>query len=493
METTREMSSNSEFLRKASWFILLENSVKVLEPLLVFACIAFYAGGEWGEYKYFSAIALVIMRLAGLGLEKGLLWYRAQVDEPAVIRAFWQSTTLAFLLGGLIVLPAVLYQQNLLGIQSDQEVFTRISALDFLAYLAAAPFFAAMLFCQQMLISKRVLQYKVIGQFFLLPVVMYGGALLAVLLDFREHALPWFFLAGHVLAFLVTFAGFLKHHPGSWKHISLVPVPPLKLLRFSLPLATTEAAMTLANRIDIILLTAFFGLTEVEVYSTAVMIANSLRTLRQSFDGILLSLLSKKSGDTAYTAKTKAIFSHTIWNSISMQIPILVVLSLLGNWIINKLLPGSPGGGLIVLIMGSMILFNTPGAYSTQLLLGLGKSMIVPVSQAVFFVLNIVLNNLLVPQYASTGAALATSISSLTGGYLVWLLARLYIKEPLVHLRTKIFILAQMSMAAIVLTLYFLFEKPVTAWVVCGLLAIPYYISSRQLWKTNLDADEDTA
>ena len=43
--------------------MLLDNVSKAAEPLLVLLCARAYAGGEWGMFKYYESLILLLTRL----------------------------------------------------------------------------------------------------------------------------------------------------------------------------------------------------------------------------------------------------------------------------------------------------------------------------------------------------------------------------------------------------------------------------------------------
>src|SRR5690606_12725438 len=109
----------------------------------------------------------------------------------------------------------------------------------------------------------------------------------------RENGVAVPYLAGSAVGFglgAFWFARAYSLRPGQWSWSAKVP---RDLLRYSLPLGSTDFFMAFAYRVDVIVLARFAGLAAVEVYTVVVMIANTLRAIRQSFDGILLSVFSR--------------------------------------------------------------------------------------------------------------------------------------------------------------------------------------------------------
>ena len=66
--------ADRNFINSGSRFMLVDNASKVLGPLLVLLCAKLYAGGEWGFFKYYESVLLLLTRLAAVGMDRGVVW-----------------------------------------------------------------------------------------------------------------------------------------------------------------------------------------------------------------------------------------------------------------------------------------------------------------------------------------------------------------------------------------------------------------------------------
>jgi O-antigen/teichoic acid export membrane protein len=188
----------------------------------------------------------------------------------------------------------------------------------------------------------------------------------------------------------------------------------MDMVRFSLPLASTDFAMSLAYRMDVLLLGRFVGLHAVEVYSVIVMIANTLKSVRQSFDGIMLSVFSKGKSRRPTPDQIRH-FNYANWMVLSLQLPFLPLALLFGRDLLGLVSPLYAGGAGVLALVIFFNLWSTLGAFSTQFVTGMGKTWVIPLAQGGFFLTSLGMNLLLIPRWGMTGAALATGIAGIVG------------------------------------------------------------------------------
>lgn len=411
---------SQKYLKRASFWVVIENIVKVLEPVLAMACLKVFGGGEWGAFKVHEAVLLIGMRLTCLGLERGLIWYQAQSSEETHLRAFWQTVFFMILLasvlvGGTFGLGALGYP-----ILPDSAKYGYTSWA--LPIFALAMLLQALMYpATQFLVSRGVLHFNMLARFVALPLGVYGGALALRAMGVESLALPVAYLIGSGLAALTGFFGVFYYVPGIWKGFTFNPVPPLVMLRFSATISSSEIAMAMAARLDIYLLTSHFGLQAVEAYTTIVMVVNALRTIRQSFDNIMLGLFSRMAKAADSLQALIGVYQQSNARVMQLHLPVMVGLLAYGDVLLRWLLPH--GGSLQTpLTIGLLLIFfTTPFGLCLQWQIGTGRSWMMPVGQVVFVSLNAGLNLLLIPRWGIAGGLFASGVAQLCGGVPAWI------------------------------------------------------------------------
>ncbi|HKP96528.1 MAG TPA: lipopolysaccharide biosynthesis protein [Fibrobacteria bacterium] len=416
--TAKSAEHHRDFINKGSRFMFLDNVSKVAEPLLVLFCAKAYAGGDWGIFKYYESLILLLTRLGALGLDRGIVWIYARcADDSAFVRRFSRAVNLVFLLS-LAVFFFVLMQHlgYLPAIGSWTDKLPKAPPVQLVLFLASVPVQACALIFLQSLINKRVLYFGLLIKNLLVPAAIYAPALLLAFTPWKTVGLALPYLFGNLLGLLLSVHGFLRYYRVSWKDWAFSAFPSRELLRFSLPLASTDFFMSFAYRFDMLLLGRFSGIHEVEIYSVIVMVSNTLRSLRQSFDGIMLSVFSAGGATREIGEPQARNFNYASWLVTSVQIPFFFLALFFGRQLLSLIAPVYGDGYRVLAIATFFGLLTTVGAFSGQLLVGMGKTFMIPVSQVIFFVVSTLLNFLMVPRYGAEGAAFATGLSIFIGG-----------------------------------------------------------------------------
>jgi O-antigen/teichoic acid export membrane protein len=474
-----------DFINKGSRFMLLDNVSKVLEPLLILVCARVYAGGDWGYFKYYESLILLLVRFASLGLDRGVVWIysRCRDDEQFVAR-FSRAANLVFLLSGAACLFVILQRLHYLP---DPGSWTKklpaAPLIQILLFLATVPVQALTLLFTQSFINKKVLYYGLLVKNLAIPAAIYGPALFLAFTPWKSMGLALPYLVGNLLGLILAARGFARFFGASWKQWAFSASASRALLRFSLPLASTDFFMSFAYRIDFLLLGSYSGIREVEIYSVIVMISNTLRSLRQSMDGIMLSVFSHDTGGVI-TAHQKRSFNYASWVVLTLQLPFLYLSLFFGRELLSLIAPQYGAGYRVLAIATFFHLFTTLGAFSGQLLVGIGKTYMIPVSQVAFFLASLGLNFLLVPRYGAEGAALAIGLSLTVGGGVSFFAIWAFAKSPILDGECLLPLAVDMLILAPAVAIHFLLRPPLlldAAIFLAGLA--PYAWHARRQWK----------
>lgn len=416
-------SSARDFINKGSRYMLLDNLSKGLEPVLVLLCAKLYAGGEWGFFKYFESVILLLVRLSVAGLDRGVVWIYSRRDGDAgFLRAFSRAVNLVFLLGVLFACVSALQWLGWLpAIGPIDRGKGGADGLAIACYLCAVPLQASTMVFLQAFLNKKALFPVLLIRNLAVPLLALGPAVLLAFTPLKPHGLALPYLLGSLGGFILAASFFFRIYPVKLRDWALGAWIPRDLIRFSLPLATTDFLMSFAYRIDILLLGRYAGLAAVEVYAVIVMIANSLRSIRQSFDGILLSVFSARDrqavpGSAPVSPEQERAFNYASWLVLTLQAPFLPLSLLFGNEILGLISEAYAGGGRILSIALAFNLAITVTSFYSQLIIGLGRTWVIPMAQGVFFAGSLGLNLLLIPRLGAEGAAWATGIAALAAG-----------------------------------------------------------------------------
>lgn len=453
-----------DFINKGSRFMFLDNLSKVAEPLLVLFCAKAYAGGDWGVFKYYESLILLLTRLGSLGLDRGIVWiYSRCADDSVFVRRFSRAVNLVFLLSTTVFLLVLLQHLGYLpAFGSWTDKLPKAPPFQLALFLASVPVQACALIFLQSLLNKRVLYFSLMIRNLLVPTAIYAPALLLAFTPWKSIGLALPYLFGNLLGLVLAVYGFLRYYRVSWKDWAFSAFPSKELLRFSLPLASTDFFMSFAYRIDMLLLGRYSGIKEVEIYSVIVMIGNTLRGLRQSFDGIMLSVFSAGSSREIGAPQVRH-FNYASWLVTSVQIPFFFLSLFFGRQLLSLIAPVYGDGYRVLAIATFFGLLTTVGAFSGQLLVGIGKTFMIPVSQIAFFIASTVLNYLMVPRYAAEGAAFATGLSLVLSGLVCFFAIWYYAGSPILRAAYLLPMAAGTAIYGAATALHFLLPLPLPA------------------------------
>jgi len=415
--TEPDHSRDQDFINQGSRFMLLDNASKVLEPLLVLVCARLYAGGEWGFFKYYESILLLLARLAVAGMDRGVVWiYARRAGDEAFIRVFSRAVNFVMLFAILLSAFAGLQWAGWLPSWSN---FARnapgATSFNVFFFLLALPFQAGSMLFIQALINKRKLLPILMARNLAMPLITLSPAILLSFTRFRGYGLAVPYLAGSVFGFALSGLFFARAYRLRWRQWALSASVPRDLFRFSLPLASTDVLMSIAYRVDVILLGRFAGLGAVEVYSVIMMISRTLNSIRQSFDSILLSVFSKGTSGRPNESQVRH-YNYASWVVLTLQLPFIPLVLLFGKDLLGLVGPTYASGHVVLAIAVFFNLWVTLGAFSDQFIAGMGKTHIIPFSHLTLFGASVALNFLIIPRFGAEGAAVATGMATLMGG-----------------------------------------------------------------------------
>ncbi len=415
-------ASHHHFINRALSFALWENLFKPIAPLLELVCAGLFVGGAWGKYKFYESLIYFLFRISLMGMDRGIIWYYSQVDEKAYLKAVFRSLNwclLAFLVLAVFATGSHYGWLPFSSMLGKNEAAFSTTAPEFFLYLLSVPLMVIIELCVLANVNKRNLKYRILVQSLAVPLFTFGAALAGRLVAPHFFTLPFCLLLGNTVGAALAVFGFLRTHRPTWSDVSFGAPPALAMIRYSLPLAGANLFSAMAVRVDIFMLAGLSGVHGLEVYSVVSMVGKALTSIRQSFENIILSAFSS-SGKGELTLKLKHYFNYAIWLVMNIQGALLALAVVFGAEMLGLVNPQYSSGGTVLAVTAFFIYINTASDFSALLSLGLGRTAIVPISQAVFFAVNLGLNILLIPRWDVLGAAVALGLANMTAGILYY-------------------------------------------------------------------------
>ncbi len=230
----------------------------------------------------------------------------------------------------------------------------------------------------------------------------------------------------------------------------------LKLLIFSLPLLLSGILSTCVDIVDRFLLDKFLDKTAVGLYSFAYRIAMVMNLFVISFRTAWTPYsirMYKSNSDFSYLFGLS--FSKLIASSIliflitSCFIDDLFTIKVFDTTILNVVYAG--GISIIPIVMIGYLFSGLSSFYSVYPYVQ-NKSYHFLISDLIAFVVNILLNLILIPRLNLMGAAIATMVSFIAGCIYLFVVSR---SIPVLYQKTEIIVFVTFGFIAFVLTNYF--------------------------------------
>lgn len=403
------IQNDKNFLVKSTLYTFLGTALKVIAPLLMIVVARVFGKEIFGVYVSTQLLVFTLSRVAVIGLDKGLHRHIPQNKicgrplHEGIVESLW--LTMAFAL----IISAFGWLGSGLGLQQFSAGLSSLSSLEISLYvLSVMPYTALILFAGASE-GNRKPQYKIFINDFAINTLAPVIALVLHFTGFDDKlALPLGFFIGNIFGTVVYVFLMNRQFPQiCWWTFKKVP---RELMNFALPLGVTEIVSSFLLRMDLWLVLVLLGPESAGIYAVMVTISNGLKTIRQSYNPILLPVVAGMSRERLQT-DLKPVFSYCVSmvTLIQLGIGFFIVLfpeqtmMIAGKSFISE---SNPASVLGILIIGNLI--NGFFGLAGSVINGLGHSRFMMKMNVVSLLVAIGLNALCIPVLGIAGAAIST-------------------------------------------------------------------------------------
>jgi len=186
------------------------------------------------------------------------------------------------------------------------------------------------------------------------------------------------------------------------------------LFSFSWPLMMASIAYMLLYKVDILMIGYFLNQSEVGIYNAAVPIAQLLTIIISSFTPFLLPSMTEYYAGSDITNLDKTFSISTKWIFL-LTIPLFSLIFFFPEFFLvvifgKQFVEAAP---VLRIISLGFLLASSVGP-TGNLLIVLGRTRLMLLNNTAIFLLNIILNYLLIPLYGIIGSAIASAVSLIT-------------------------------------------------------------------------------
>lgn len=368
----------------------------------------FFSAQEVGKYDFSRSFLIILGGIATIGMNQSILYYSGYLTSKQALSSlkyvYFKMLRILFISSAILLVFPFLLGEDLINTFFQKEVFelvVKTTAILFLFSLTILNIdvFRAINKIYASEIIRNILRY----------VPFFTFSILLFIFD-KNNWLLDAFLFGFVLTGIVSTIYLLlafKKESTSDKNLG-IDISYKEILKRSSPMAISSMAFLLMQSIDVILIGKFLTFTDVAYYSVTVKLTMVIGLVLSSVNAVNAPIISnlfnsndRKGLEKNIQKTTRLIFTLTI--------PVILGLTLLSGLILGFF--GSEylvaQNTLYVLLIGQV--FNafcgSVGVYMNMT----GKQVVFQYLLLAAFILNVVLNWVLIPKYGIIGAAFATS------------------------------------------------------------------------------------
>lgn len=403
------IEQDKKYLVKSALYNLTGTALKIIAPVMMIVVARVFDKELFGIFVSTQLLILTLSRVAVLGLDKGLHRYLPQnllcgrPPHEGIMESANRSVLLAFLITVVMLVGSYFgFQKFFSGLKMLSSAEISLFALSLIPWSLLHIFAGASE-------GNRHPQYKMFINDFAVSALAPFIALGLYFLGFADRlSLPIGLLAANcfgVVAYIFLIrAQFPKMPFRTGNKI------PRELLMFSLPLGFSEVVTSFLLRVDLWMVLALIGPEAAGIYAVMVTISNGLKTIRQSYNPILIPIVAGMSPERLKT-DLKPVFSYCVSmvTLIQLAIGFFIVLFPEQTMLIagrSFITEENPVAVLGILMIGNLLngMFGLSGAVIN----GLGKSKFMLKMNIVSLVFAVAMNRLLIPVLGIAGAALSS-------------------------------------------------------------------------------------
>ena len=373
--------------------------------------LARWVGSEFlGIYSLANSVRLISEVFGKMGMEIGVMRFvsllNPDIEKKKIQRLIGSAVkmTMAF---SVVIMAGLLVSSGFIVTHILKE--PPLLKIVLMVFAIAIPFNAITLVVAFATQGFKRLKYKIFITQFLNPTILLVVMIISFWFISVEVALMAPMLVSSIIGFIVMFA-VLKKLTGV-KNQQLLKAPfDRELLVFSYPLMFVTILLTLMHWMDILMLGAFTNASTVGLYHPAARTAGLLQALLVSFLSIYSPMIAQfhaKSDQKNMSGSYKLVSRWLLTFSIPVALIFLVypkkVMLLFGAEYL-------PSANILMVLTAATFIHAILGAAQSTLSMT-GHTRLVLWNAIGAFVINIILNIILIPNYGMIGAAWATLIS----------------------------------------------------------------------------------
>ena len=374
------------------------------------ALLARWVGVEYlGIYSLANAIMLIGEVIAKMGLEIGVMRFVSRADPETDKFQIQKIIQSALKMTGIFSIGIAILLAGFAWLLVDLFKGTLLLHTAIIVFAFTVPFNAITLVSAFATQGFKLLKYKVFTTQFLNPTLLLLVMVISYWAISKESAIILPMAVTGVLGSITMFL-ILKNVSGV-KLMGVLSAPfDKKLLAYSIPLMLVTILQTFMHWMDILMLGYFTDTSVVGLYHPAARTAGLLQALLISFIGIYAPIMSQLHGKGDFREMSRLYKLVSRW-LLTLSIPISLVFILYPVKVMLLFGPDYMDSASILVLLTIATFVQTAFGAAGPVLSMSGYTRLVLWNSLGAFILNLVLNIILIPKFGIMGAAWATLIS----------------------------------------------------------------------------------
>lgn len=397
-------------LRRGALVNLAGYAARALHPVLLAWVTVAYGPSRWGVFVASHAALWIALRFAVLGTDQALPWWipkHGDAPVPGVIATLRQVALRASIIAAVFAALAAPVLSPAWDMPALPIALLAIS----LVPLALTETLV------QATVARRRLGLQVGVREVLVPAVHAFVALALHASGVVELGLALGFLIATSAGLAVAAVGFRRVFPrGSLVADRGLSLPPA-LRNHAAPLFGAGLATTFVARADTLAVAFFTDPFSVGVYGVVKQFANTVASIRGSFESIVTAIVSDAAGGgsrvEAARGRLSRGFSYATTLVTLTQLPVVAFFVAFAGWLLPLFGEGFERGELAVGIACGLLAVHGLLGLAGQVVNGVGGSRATLVASVITVVLQSTLLVVLVPRFGIEGAAAASGLALL--------------------------------------------------------------------------------
>lgn len=421
------LSQDQHDLRRGSFANLMGYLLRVALPALNVLVVRWYGPERFGNFVVAQASLLLAFRATSLGYDKAALWWVPRMAGAG-------SSVRPLLLRALrVALPCSVLGLLLIMLLPGVWVSSGLNESTYLVALGLLPLTVLEL-CVHASMGARNMLGRVLVRDVLVPALQLGLSLAFAACGLLDLGLSGAYLIALMVGALVS-AWLARALLGSSLNQRATDLP-AELRTYARAIWLSELASTLLSRLDVLVIAQVGEARMVGVYAAAGQLANVLRSVRQAFDPIVLTICSQASIRGEMT-RVRAGISRATESVLQIQVPIWAFMVCFAQPLIGLFGASYAEASAPLLVLASVWLLNGAIGLSGNVLLGLGRADIGLWGALGTGIIQLPLLVWWVPTHGALGAAWAAAVSYLLLNLAQLAMARVLAITPLFDRRLQ--------------------------------------------------------